>query len=634
MYVVCVFVVVWPMHTCSAAGNSDVGQGKHDRAVQILSDPYLFCSSIVSALNIDEQGRCVIPREACSHGEGVFSVGLAVFKFVNDSTDEAALTTNTPMVLRTVDVNLELNHNSSAKTIAVSFIGREFPWFFSQKSVMSYDESGVDGQGVERIKFQYLDSEGLFASEASVFVRVIDLRIISFSIFRRLRPWPSHKLSPLAVKGIVKNVVGSSVSNLRVVGFDLEEKAILNPENVHSVYLVSVQGRNASGAIVSSDIQIDANSGVLLDGPILWEKEEVKEDDIYDCCPVWTKGGLVFVSNRRQEGFPDWISFRHQMYIINASGVLFALTADIGESVDNITGSSDAPWISVSRGNWAYALNVDAAKWKVLCEPERAGVGAAVEPNGGWSVSCSNGADSLFQSVDLFSEDLSRIAIEPGVRFRRAMIGEQSTPAFSPDGAWLYFSTTLVRNGVMKVEIDRISRSVAESPFPVILSTRDDDLTNPFQWRTSSATKVVALPFVGGKMPRVERLSVFPSGKNLCVQTDQGLFIVSIDDSVVKKIGPWALIDPDTGARLVDFDNGWAGRTDAEIVFSGLEVGPMGRRMRRIFSLGVNGVGLKALTPLNDDVVKSYEFPEVDGDLRDSKELSDVWAKEEYRSLG
>ena len=186
----------------------------------------------------------------------------------------------------------------------------------------------------------------------------------------------------------------------------------------------------------------------------------------------------------------------------------------------------------------------------------------------------------------------------------------------------------------MKVEIDRISRSVAESPFPVILSTRDDDLTNPFQWRTSSATKVVALPFVGGKMPRVERLSVFPSGKNLCVQTDQGLFIVSIDDSVVKKIGPWALIDPDTGARLVDFDNGWAGRTDAEIVFSGLGVGPMGRRMRRIFSLGVNGVGLKALTPLNDDVVKSYEFPEVDGDLRDSKELSDVWAKEEYRSLG
>ncbi|HEY0076470.1 MAG TPA: hypothetical protein VGB77_20400, partial [Abditibacteriaceae bacterium] len=180
---------------------------------------------------------------------------------------------------------------------------------------------------------------------------------------------------------------------------------------------------------------------------------------------------------------------------------------------------------------------------------------------------------------------------------------------FSPDNRWLYFVTTTEQNNKVAHALRRIPAELSH--------TRSLKKLEPKQIQT-----ILTLP------GDVQRLSIYPNGQKLLLQSDKGMFALSVADKKATTIAPKNLKDNEVNAPITLTRDGWAGPSDNEVTFSGKTTDKVGKVRWRIYSCRFDGSGLKAWTPKENQPVEAYKFPKAP-DSKTAIDLAKQWALKE-----
>jgi hypothetical protein len=210
----------------------------------------------------------------------------------------------------------------------------------------------------------------------------------------------------------------------------------------------------------------------------------------------------------------------------------------------------------------------------------------------------------------LLPDDLSARRERMGNRGRLVSKGDDHHPTFSPDNKWLYFVTDTVLKDMVIQSLRRIPAELAHIKDVVTLK--------PEQIQT-------IIPNVEAE---VLRLSIFPNGKKLLLQTEKGMMLLSVADKKATPVKPKVLLDTELNAIVTQMRDGWAGPGDDEVTFSGKTTDKDGKVRWRIYSCRFDGSGLKARTPKDNEPVEAYKFPDAP-DGKTAIDLAKQWALKE-----
>ena len=230
--------------------------------------------------------------------------------------------------------------------------------------------------------------------------------------------------------------------------------------------------------------------------------------------------------------------------------------------------------------------------------PERAAVTPTVSPKGEWAIIAATGQTGN-AGFDLFADHIAARGPELQLRARLVLPGsDEHHPLYSPDGKWLYFvSTKIEREKDQKPKAIHALRRIQASVAQVQQMTQ----LKPAQVETL----VAQLP------ADVQRMSAFPDGKRLLLQTTKGIFAVTMEGGKVTPVVLASLKDAEvSGALLQEIGDAWAGPGNDEVTFSAKTIGPDKKERRRIYSCRFDGSNLKALTPAENQPVPAYQFPQ------------------------
>jgi hypothetical protein len=102
----------------------------------------------------------------------------------------------------------------------------------------------------------------------------------------------------------------------------------------------------------------------------------------------------------------------------------------------------------------------------------------------------------------------------------------------------------------------------------------------------------------------VERMSIFPSGRQLILEIEGEGYLVDISGGRMRALELGEMRDEELGGiKLIDARDFCAGPKEKMVTFSGKSVDAEGKVRWRIYSCRVDGKGLKALTPVREGPV-------------------------------
>lgn len=502
---------------------------------------------------------------------------------------------------------------SKTRQLALSFARNHLAPFWrvpGQVVELSNQENTVERTGVRsfRWKKQY---KGLDTASLSIEMRVWDGKVVKAfysSTPEVVSSLAKAKVTPEeATKKFLQHAQssgGDKFTNFRVDSLNL--LFFGKPSRLSYLARLKAESRREGTPVFAVDV-LDATTGKYFSPILAFGARHQKYDSNFhvdDRLPVWTKQGLMFVSDRKLAGMPSWAAFGPQLFLQNSTGKLAYLTSDMKVSPQFAAGLSNSSWITVERASWNYALDLSTGSYRVLAHPERPAGQPAVDNAGQWSIVSSTAHSGT--NLDLMPDNLQR-SEQLGLRGRLVLpLGEEHHPIFSPDDRWIYFITSRQGKEKWTHSLRRIAAEVA-------LTTELKQLE-----QNQVQTLVAALP------AEVQRLSVFPDGKRLLLQTDQGMSVVVVSDGGLSAVLLKNLKDAELGgAAIQEMRDGWAGPTDDRVTFSGRTIDKSGKGRWRIYSCRMDGSGLKAHTSQDNNPVASYKFPAGE---RAALDLAKRWA--------
>lgn len=487
-------------------------------------------------------------------------------------------------------------------------------WRVPGEVKLSDEESPIGNAGVRtfRWKKQY---KGLDIANLSIDVRIWDGKIVKAfysttpdiaSSLAKVRTTPSEAKKKFLQHAQSSN--GDRFTKFRVDSLNL----LLFGEPSRLSYLARLNAENRQGVPVTAVDVLDAVTGDYLIPNLAFSvspQEHVSILNVEDGLPIWTKQGLSFISNRKLAGMPSWAVFGPQLFLQNATGQMSYLTSDMAVSPSFASGLSNSSWLAFERAGWTYGLDLNTGDYRVLGQPERRGMTPAIDSSGLWSIIAGTAHGG--GNVDLMADNLKRgekLQLRGRLMLRE---GDEHDPAFSPDGKWLYFIST-------KEGKEGLTHALRRLPIELAHALELKELQED-----QAQTLVASLP------DEVRRLSVFPNGERLLLQTRKGMLLVNVADGKVSSLSFNNLKDSELGGLPIeDVTDGWAGPTDDEVTFSGYTKGPNKKEPRRIYSCRFDGSALKAWTSAADVPVSAHKFSV---DKKNALNLAKHWALDEIQ---
>jgi hypothetical protein len=486
---------------------------------------------------------------------------------------------------------LKVLSQAESLEVAQRFLSKTFSWFFTESSKPTLTQSPISFNGNYKFEWQNYGENELPTTRVTANIRAIDGKIFGFGASEFKVAWP-HKITPSQAKKLVLDAV-------------LLKKEVKNPTvkawapgggGGRRYYIVRLEAyKTKTNVKVGSVAEVDASDASIVWSSHGWEDSrdsnfnpEKRLPD--DRLPVWTKQGLVFVSNRGLASQPSWAAPADQLFISKGPQQIYAVTSDLKVVPRELYGLPNSSWIATEREGWTYGLDLNNGSYRELANPQRTLISPAINAAGEWAIGGGSGRAAA-NGVDLFVDDLKR-APQLSLRGRVSLTGEQYQSIFSPDGKWVYFVTS--RN-----EKEKVRHSLHRLAFSVIAKTE------PI--RNAQAKVQIVQSILPSE---VLRLSIFPDGKKLLLQTTEGIQIVSTVDgkSILAKTN--ALKDKELkNTNIQRIQDGWAGPGNDHITFSGNVRTADRKSYRRIYSCKFDGTDLKALTPITMPLNKDYSFP-------------------------
>lgn len=322
---------------------------------------------------------------------------------------------------------------------------------------------------------------------------------------------------------------------------------------------------------------------------------------VWDRWPLWTRCGLVWSSRRPLAGWPDWVNRQDQVLCQTVTGPA-ALTAELSTKHRTAGATPCGSTLLLTRrpdqgGSYGYALDLSTAGWCLTHTWLLFSYGACPSPDGRWVVWAERpGA----QPYDLVTARLAPADVLPGRQARVTRAGAQVLPCFSPDGRWLYCAESVRGQPQRPLQLIRL-------PVGAVLEPDGARSTEP-------ADPILELPVACRPW---DRLSITPDGHYLIEQTLAGIYLLDLPRRRCTKLALGGLTDPELNVPVHKLIDAWAGPGDDQVTFSGETNDQAGQRRRRIYSCRFDGTDLQALTPLTNDPVPLYDFPESDRTVLD-----------------
>jgi len=569
-----------------------------------------------------DHGYVFLPPEKPEHPEGIFRVtGLMATTYKKIPFEGGVYARRTK--LRVLNGQGRYLNVKQSEDIALQFLKKHFSWFFAEREIPQVGKSKIFSDGRIEFAMSRTDKEGFTSARASATIRVIDAKVIGASAIT-VTYRPKHKLSPSQAKKIALEVAkkDARMLNPEIVSFGLEEI-----EGGRSVYRIYVRaGYRGKDRLGGGPIAIDAMTGQHIPEESYFttdfgedihgnlEKPTGKQPQVLDSLPIWSRDNLLFLSSRALSPMPAWAEYDLQLMLQGQDNNPHYLTSDLQTRFTDATAHPNSSWVTLSSHPYIYAFNTQTGAYKALTDGERTAGFAAVSTKGEWSVVSSNGQETR-STLDLFVDHLSaRDKIFPILRTRLVLPGDQRQAVFSNDDEWLYFITVTSTGNQPKHVLQRISAAL----FP-------KQAAGPYRVDAKDV-ETIAENLPG----EVKRLSLFPDGQRLLLQTNKGLQIVSIANGQVTPLVLNNLRDAERkDAVIKDIDFGWAGPGDDRVTFSGdSSPGEYSEPIRRIYSCRFDGSDLKAHTPRENEPVPMYKFPDSD---KTAYDLAKEWALGEIK---
>lgn len=489
----------------------------------------------------------------------------------------------------------EVVSNDALEKTAISFAKKHFPSFWMITNEIESEEN--DSKSFRR--FSYIKKyRGLTLGRVEVGVRVSDGKVTQASSY-------------------AEPAVGDLLENVSITPEEAKEKFFLHIEEhgegefeeikitnlsllpfgkpANLSYLARIQAvRRSDKAVVKATNVLDAVTGKFSTNRIGFanvREQRSSDASTSDTFPIWSSQGLSFLSQRQMEG-PDWANFGSQL-VTNFSKLLNYLTYDLAASPSFVSAGFTSSWITMQRQEWAFAFDTIGGSYRVLGTPERPAMTPTVSPDGSWAIVAATGRTGN-AGFDLFADQIAARGPELQLRARLVLPGsDEHHPIYSPDGKWLYFVSTKQEQGKVVHALRRIPATVAQAEKLTQLKPEQIE------------TVVASLP------ADVQRMSVFPDGKQLVLQTAVGIFTVAVEQKKVTPIKLPPLKDTEVGGALIqEIGDAWAGPSKNEVTFSGKTIDADKKERRRIYSCRFDGSNLKALTPAENKPVPAYKFPQ------------------------
>ena len=303
-----------------------------------------------------------------------------------------------------------------------------------------------------------------------------------------------------------------------------------------------------------------------------------------DQYPNWTttsdgRPALLFVSNRARLGRPPWCANDASLLLVDLdSGVLSGVVSAYDDEISPATCGGDTIVYDSSSECETVALDMRSGLRRRLSPlDERLGE-AVLTPDGRWLIyveSLEDRGDAL-TILDLASPGRpQQLPGPPGVR---------EVLCCSPGGEWVYFEQ-LTWAGE-----DLAEHSICRVPI--------GDLRHPVPQRVVTGIDQVA------------RVSAFPDGDRLLLSDGSGLNILDVQSGQIQPLRWPALRDPDhpDGPDLEVMDP-VISPDGTQVAFAGFLRLSSASYSECLYTVGLDGTGLRRVTPLDNPVVAPYYFP-------------------------
>ncbi len=582
-----------------------------------LVEDEAFATLNLDSVKWQHPDRVLLPNEDLEHTQGVFrayEVNLPT-AYWGDWPSVACFSNS---LVRVVDTRQGQHSEQNLRSIASEYLAKHFPkeWAILQKGE-PFTTNPIQQlpykSGIYEFGWRFISELEDWYCEGRVQVRAIDGKAVGFRVFKG--HWPEHKITRTEAEKSVRQCLARYQLKILKVQVGTLDRAVKAPKTVWRVGVTAKDEKNNSILQVKGGLFADAQTGEVMNCETLdWQpiNDEMLVKPTFEpviVAPSWSKQGLTYVSVSSLAGLPDWAATRPQTFLRDTKGQIHYLTSDLESGSFATSALNTGSWFAIQRQRWTYALNLETGAYRILGMPERAGETPTIDPDGKWAIVSGTGRDRN-TDMDLLPDDLSTRGELLGNRGRLVSKGDDHHPLFSPDNKWLYFVTSSEANGKVTQALRRIPAELAHTKEVVTLK--------PTQIET-------IIPNFAGQ---VLRLSLFPNGQKLLLQTEKEMLVLSITDKKATPLAPKNLKDAEVNAPITQTRDGWAGPSDNEVTFSGKTTDKDGKIRWRIYSCRFDGSGLKAWTPKENQPVEAYKFPDAP-DGKTAIDLAKQWALKE-----
>jgi hypothetical protein len=602
------------------AQNKAVNSSAIDLKIKELAeDPALIPLRVVSSKRIysDSAGTVINiqPVIQSTHADGVIGAldSLLVFSGTN--------------LLSSLDYSYQVRVPPQATisreklaTIATTFAQRHFAEFWQAVGEANLQENTLAS---DKTEFTWTRlHQGLTVASLSLIVRIWDGKIVGINYYfpSDMSPLKATKINPEYARNKIieraENTNKGKIKNVRVSNLTLRQFG--KPAKLSYVARLTAT-KVQDGSLLRAVDVLDANDGSFF-APYIAFSSAHRNDGVKfttnDYSPVWLNGLLFFVSQNTLKGMPNWAKFPPQINLLNSRGNHKYLTCDLSRYPNTLNSSASGAWITVVRNDWTYAFNLETGIHRILGMPKRPGETPTIDSDGKWAVVSGTGRDRN-SDLDLLPDDLTARGERLGIRGRLVSKGDDHHPLFSPDNKWLYFVTTTAQKDKTTPQGEKIVSALRRIPA---------ELSHT---RGLKTLKLEQIQTIIPNIPSdVSRLSIYSNGQKLLLQTEKGMFNLSVAEKKATPIVPKNLKDVEVNAPITQTRDGWAGPSDNEVTFSGKTTDKAGKVRWRIYSCRFDGTGLKAWTPKENQSVEAYKFPKAP-DGKTAIDLAKQWALKE-----
>ncbi|MFW5867867.1 MAG: hypothetical protein ACOCX2_08630 [Armatimonadota bacterium] len=482
--------------------------------------------------------------------------------------------------------------DAEMRDIAIRFARAFFPFIGDDPAQHQIDLSRINRNSQHRlVGFKVRDGSDQIGS-VTISVRPSDGLVVG-----ALGTWRPRLDAEIGIEAAAEAVLEFAAGADRFAG---KEWAVTNSyreisDEPFAAYRIDIRETGADGEPTGLTYQftVDALTGDVDDDYGFFSSEERHAEPgpkpqlaMFDGEPAWSaSNGLVFVSERRKADRP-YERGEHLFHTEVGAGSCAYLTSHSDHSFAAPSCAAEEDKLTLFSSGQIIWLSLDTGRW-LLQSPSRRRVGPPAVAFDGSSVSYS--ALRRHGDRDIFVADIRRTETEDSNERRVVhLAGSDLHPVFSPDGSKVFFDHRLRREDGSEASSIRVARS--DVPY----------------W------DVPAPEIVLGEVPRVNGLSGFPDGR-LLVSHAEGLGILDPPARQLTPLELGELHDPDLpNGQPLEVRDPVVSPDGTKLAFSGLRWSgdPEDAAGWYIYVCNLDGSNLRRVTPLEDEPVPPYVFPE------------------------